>query len=378
MFKKKKDKELDYEAINTMLHYGNKIVKIGVFLAIIVGIYVFTLIFREWQIKKILLTLISILLPLIIGFLIAWLFAPVIAWFKKQGFSRAISTAITYIILISILSLIIGTLIPLLIEQMTELGKQMPSVVNSFNSFVDTLFNKLSDIPQLNVESLKTGIFSKFEMIVSSFTEDLPALSINFVKIIFSGLGTFVIGLIIGFFLLVSMDEPVNTLSIYVPFKYRDDVIELIKRVNESFRLFIKGALFDSTLIFVISSIAFFFVGLKAPVLFGLFCGLTNVIPYAGPYIGGIPAIVVGFSQSPTIGILVLLVIAVIQFIEGNFFQPLIMSKSTKLHPVTIIVGLLVFGHYAGIVGMFISTPIIAGLKAIFEYFDSKYNFFNV
>ena len=88
-----------------------------------------------------------------------------------------------------------------------------------------------------------------------------------------------------------------------------------------------------STLIFVVSSLGLWIVGLKAPLLFGLFCGLTNVIPYAGPYIGGAPAVIVGFSQSPTIGILTLVVIAVIQFLEGNFLQPVIMAKSTKLHP---------------------------------------------
>ena len=59
---------------------------------------------------------------------------------------------------------------------------------------------------------------------------------------------------------------------------------------------------------------------------------------------------------------------------EGNFIQPMVMSKTTKLHPVTIMIGLLVFGHFWGILGMFVSTPIIASCKAIFTYFDDKYN----
>ena len=114
-------------------------------------------------------------------------------------------------------------------------------------------------------------------------------------------------------------------------------------------------------------------VGLKAPALFGFFCGLTNIIPYLGPYIGGAPAVIVGFTQSPTIGILTIVVIAVIQFLEGNFLQPVIMSKTTKLHPVTIILGLLVFGYFFGILGMLLSTPIIAVCKTIFQFFDKKY-----
>ena len=69
----------------------------------------------------------------------------------------------------------------------------------------------------------------------------------------------------------------------------------------------------------------------------------------------------------------ILVVIVIIQFLEGNFLQPLIMSKTTKLHPVTIILGLLVFGYFFGIVGMLISTPVIAALKTVFKFYDNKY-----
>ena len=124
----------------------------------------------------------------------------------------------------------------------------------------------------------------------------------------------------------------------------------------------------------MISSIGLWFVGLKAPLLFGLFCGITNIIPYLGPYLGGIPAVIVGFTQSTTIGILTLVVIAVIQLLEGNLLQPLILSKTTKLHPITIILGLLIFGYFFNIVGMIISTPIIAALEAVVLYFDKKYD----
>ena len=75
------------------------------------------------------------------------------------------------------------------------------------------------------------------------------------------------------------------------------------------------------------------------------------------------------------LGILTLVVIIVVQFLEGNFLQPLIMSKTVKLHPVTVILGLLVFGHFWGILGMIISTPLIASVKAIINFFDDKYDF---
>ena len=104
---------------------------------------------------------------------------------------------------------------------------------------------------------------------------------------------------------------------------------------------------------------------MKAPILFALFCAVTDVIPYFGPYIGAIPAVIVGFTISPITGICVIISILVVQLLENNFYQPLIMGHTMKLHPVTIMVGLLVFEHFFGIVGMIIATPCIACIKVI-------------
>lgn len=377
MLKKINNNELDYKTINEVAKLSKNILSIGVILTVILAIYVFTLIFKEWKIGSYILAILSILSPLIIGVVIAWLFDPIVSWFKKKGLKRSIGAIITYLIFFSIIALVLGTLIPLLSTQINELVKIVPSIVSSVQEWTDNIFNRLGDIEGFDAVAFQAKLFEQLDLFSDRITNDLPSITVSTVKALFSGLGTFVIGLIIGFFLLVSCENVTETLLAYLPKRYRHDTKGLIYEVNNSLRRFVKGALFDSTVIFVISSLGLWLVGLKAPMLFGLFCGLTNVIPYAGPYIGGAPAVIVGFSQSPTTGLLVLAVIVVIQFIEGNFFQPIIMSKSTKLHPVTIISGLLLFGYFWGIIGMFVSTPIIGVIKSVFMYFDEKYEFFN-
>ena len=130
-------------------------------------------------------------------------------------------------------------------------------------------------------------------------------------------------------------------------------------------------------ILFVFQSLALSLAGLEAPMVFGLFCAVTNVIPYVGPYIGGIPAVVVGLSISPMTGLFVLIAVVVAQSLESYFLQPIVMGKTMKLHPVTIMLGLLIFGHFFGIFGMIISTPIIAAVKAIFMFFNEKYELIN-
>ena len=176
------------------------------------------------------------------------------------------------------------------------------------------------------------------------------------------------------FFLLLSCNNLTSTLLELLPKKFRKGTNELLTRMNQSLRNYVNRALLDALLVFIVSSIAFAIIGLKAPLLFGLFCGLMNVIPYAGPYIGGAPAVIVAFSQNTGIGIATLLAIIIIQTVEGNVLQTLIISKTTKLNPVTIIIGLLVFGHFFGIIGMVISTPLIAVIKSITVFVMSKLN----
>ena len=138
----------------------------------------------------------------------------------------------------------------------------------------------------------------------------------------------------------------------------------------------VSGTLLVALMVFICDTIGFAMVGLNAPLLFGIFCGLTDLIPYIGPYIGGAAAVIVGFSQGSFTGIAVLIICVIVQLVENYILQPIVMSKTTQLHPVTIIVGLLVFAYYFGIVGMIIATPCIALLKVIFRFIVKKYDLF--
>ncbi len=111
--------------------------------------------------------------------------------------------------------------------------------------------------------------------------------------------------------------------------------------------------------------------------MFALFCAVTDIIPYFGPYIGGVPAVIVGFTISPITGICVLISILVVQILENNFYQPLIMGHTMKLHPVTIMIGLLIFQDFFGIIGMVVATPVIACLKVLITFINEKLGLMN-
>lgn len=372
--RKNNDKSVDYKNLNEVILLSKKILKIAFFLIIVVGIYAITMLLKEWKVFNFIYSIIKILTPLFIGIVVAWLFDPLVSFFKKKGIKRGLGAGIVYILLILIILLVLGSLIPVLSSQINDFAKTIPSIINSVTGMIDNVLGKLGDIANFDVENMKTEVYSKIQNIGVNLTNSLPSMTVSLVKSFFSGLGTFVVGLIIGFYLLVSFDSANDTIFGFLPKKFQDTTRDLVNEVNTSLRKYVQGTLMLASLVFVVSTIGFFISGLKAPLLFGLFCGITDIIPYLGPYIGGIPAVVVGFSQSPITGIITLIAIVIVQFIEGNLLQPLIMSKQLKLHPVTIMLGLLIFGYFFGIVGMVVATPAIAAIKVIFTFFDEKYH----
>ena len=207
----------------------------------------------------------------------------------------------------------------------------------------------------INVAEIENNIFKTMENLAGGIANNLPTTIVSIAGSLVSGLGTIGISLVVGIYLLFDFDNVTDHLLKYIP----------------------NGTLLVAFMVFVCDSIGFAFAGLKSPILFGLLCGITDLIPYIGPYIGGVAAVIVGFSQNPIIGIITLIVAVVVQLVENYVLQPVVMSKTMQLHPVSIILGLLVFGHFFGIVGMILATPILSLFKVLYRFLADKYNWFN-
>lgn len=370
------NKNIDKNNLNEVINISKKILKVFYVILIVVGAYLLLRIIKELGLLSIVLSILKILTPLFIGIAVAWLLNPFVKCLETKKVRRGIGTTFAYVILVGCIFLLVKAIIPLLYNQIIELVENFPNIFSSVKEWIESLFNNL-DSSVVNMDNIEKTLFSKIDEFSNNLATSLPSLIINTLTVTISYIGTFIIGLVIGFFLLLSCNNLSSTLFEIVPKRFRNSVETLSNKINQSLRNYVNGALLDALLVFVVSSIAFAIIGLKAPLLFGLFCGLMNIIPYAGPYIGGAPAVIVGFSQGTGLGIAVLIAIIIIQTIEGNVLQTLIISKATKLNPVTIIIGLLVFGHFFGIIGMLLSTPIIGVLKVVFKYFDEKYDLLN-
>lgn len=371
LFRRKKDSEVDVSSLNEILDISKRLMQIIYVVTIVVLILLATYVLREWKILHYLGELLMVISPIFIGIIVAWLFDPVVSWLQKKKIPRILGCILVYLLLIALLFIVIYSLVPILIDQITDFIGTIPDIFENLKSFLNGVFD-FFDSTGADAKMIEGKVYSWLETFATGLTVNLPNLVLNISKGIFSGGLNIILGLMIGFYMLFDFNKINGALINNMPVSWRKNYQELGSRINTSLRNYVQGILLIMFLVFITQGIGLTLAGIKAPLIFALFCAITDIIPYFGPYIGAIPAVIVGFTISPITGVLCIVSIVVVQALENNFYQPLIMGHTMQLHPVTIMVSLLVFQHFFGIIGMVVATPVVACLKVICMFINEK------
>lgn len=366
--------KINYKNLNELIQIGKILLKICLIVAIGSLVVLGFLILEKTQIINFIFTILGIIFPLFIGLLVAWLFEPLILRLEKKNLSRALSTTIVYLGFILVFSLLLVLVVPEFISQLKELIGQAPAFLGKAKDFITNIFNNFSG-SDFDIETIKSELTLQIENFVNNLTTNSLTGVIDGVTTVITEGFNVILGILIGFYLSLSFNKVGHGISSFVPFKHKTDLKNLLHELNEMARDYVSGTLFTSLIVAFLTFLGLVISGVGSPLLFAVFCGVTNIIPYFGPYIGGIPVIIVGFSVSPLCGLICLITIILVQFVEGNIIHPLIVGKAIDMHPVTIVIGLLIFEHFLGIVGMILAAPIMGALKIIFNFYNDKYQF---
>ena len=310
------------------------------FLLILLNILVFLIIIKECKLIGFCYTMITLISPLFLGYVIAWLLKPIMLKFNKK-FNTIVSSILTYVLLIIIVGLVGYFFIPVVIKEIKNI---IPDAINLYHRFPKNFTNNIN----LN------EIGSKILKIVNDCTSNIKSVILNIFYSLF-----------ISYYYLISHKQVSKFIGKYLPSK-------LLYDISTNLKAFVKGTIIDTVILFILSLVSLYFVKMPYSLLFAIVISLTNVIPYIGPYIGGIPAVLVAFSVNNKIGFMVFILILVLQFIESSIIHPYIMSKSLKISPLFIMIGLIVFSYFFGVFGMLISTPLVSIIKSCYLYYSSK------
>ena len=374
MFRRKKDEKVDVASLNEILVIGSRLTKI-VYIAVIVAVILLaTYLLRELKILAFLKELLVVISPIFIGLIVAWLCDPMVRFLQRKKVPRFVGCILVYLVLIGIIFMFLYLFLPTFVHQIGDFVATIPDILKDLKVFGNKFFATF-EIDGIGVKGIQEQIYSSVEKFGIGLTTNLPNIIINITKSIISGGVNFVLGLMIGFYMLFDFDKINNTVKNSLPESWKDNYQELMTHINTSLRNYVQGVFLVMFLVFITQSVGLTLAGLKAPLLFALFCAVTDIIPYFGPYIGAIPAVLVGFTISPTVGVFCIISIVIVQALENNFYQPLIMGHTMQLHPVIIMISLLIFQHFFGIIGMVVATPVVACLKVIFMFIDEKVHF---
>ena len=368
--------KMNFKNLNELIQTAKVLLKLGLVVSIGGLIVLSFYIIEKTQILNIILTILGIIFPLFIGMLTAWLFEPLIKKLEKKKVSRVLGTTIVYLSFVLVLVLLLWLVVPEFVAQLKELIGQVPSFLTKAQEFIASFFNKFQN-STIDIESIKAQLIAKVEEFANNLSSDSLTSVINSItKFVSEGFNV-LLGILIGFYISLDFKKFSNGLSNLIPMKYRDDTSKLLENVDEMARGYVSGTLFTSLLVAFLTFLGLVIAGVSSPLLFAIFCGITNIIPYFGPYIGGIPVVVVAFSISPMCGIITLVTIVLVQFVEGNIIHPLVVGKAVDIHPVVVVLSLLVFEHFFGIIGMILATPIVGAIKILIVFLNEKYHFMN-
>lgn len=369
MFRKKNN--IDTDGLNEIIYLSKNILKLLFIILIISIVLVAIILCREIGIFKFIGNILKVISPLFIGFVIAWLFNPLVNKMTKKGLSRILASLIVYVVFILFLILFFRIFIPIIYNELNELISTIPGIISKITNFVNEIFAKI-DIEELDVVSIKNNILDAINSYGNDITSNLPTNIVNVMGKFVSALGSILFGLIIGLYMLFDFDNVTVLFLKLIPKKHQMEIAKLLEDIGTEVRKTVNGTLLIACMLFVCDTIGFSIISLKSALLFGLFCGITDLIPYIGPYIGTAVVTIVGLTQSPLIGLGVFIIAVIVQLIESYVLQPVVMSRATNLHPVTIICGLLIFGYFFGIIGMILATPIMSIIKVIWHFIKSK------
>ncbi|MDQ6721624.1 MAG: AI-2E family transporter [Candidatus Dormibacteraeota bacterium] len=302
---------------------------------------------------------------IVLGAAIAFVIQPGIARLGALGVPRVVAVALILVAIIAALAGLVLLVVPLVVNEVGTLQVQAPGLAAAAQDRINSLEGAVQ------VFGFKIDLKGATASISSHLREYLLGQFGNAVGIGLGALTTLLqllLTFIVAFLFAIDAAAIRKVLRRLVPNDYRTDFDQIWRRVRKMLYAYIRGQLIIAAMIGVLSGIACAVLGLPDAIALGLVAGITALIPYLGPFIGAIPAILVGLAASPLKALLVVAVYFLISNVILNFVYPKVVGDAVRLPPILVIVAFLAGFSWAGILGMFVAVPLAATLRILFDH----------
>jgi len=292
----------------------------------------------------------DILLIVFVAVIIAAAINGPVSWLQRHKGPRILGVIFIYLLLFLLLGLIVTLVFPPLAEQIKQLAANFPSFMDKIGFSFQELLGKYT------AEGNLQTILSKLSQQLNQATSSVFGTIIN----LFGGLFSAGIVLVISFYLSVQEKGVKKFLISLTPQEHQHYLSDLIERIQVKIGGWLRGQLLLMLIVGCLIYIGLYFLDVKYALTLALIAGVLELVPYIGPIIAAVPAIILAFTQAPFLALLVALLYVVVQQLENYVIVPQVMKKTVGLNPIIIIIVMLIGAKLAGIMGLILAVPLAA------------------
>lgn len=305
--------------------------------------------------------------PVLIAGFLYYILNPIVGLLMKTKMKRIWAVAIVLLLLVAALVWILLSVIPSLVQQISSLASNTPNFIRQVETWLSEVA-QWSVFKDVDINKYFEQLDISYGTIIQQFLSGLSNSLGSIVGTIASATIVIITAPFILFYMLKDGEKLVPNIKRFFPEKRREQIVELLGQLNKTLANYISGQAIECLFVGTFTFLGYFALGVDYAFLFGVIAGLTNLIPYLGPYLGLAPAFLVTVFNDPFKALLCCGVVLIVQQLDGNIIYPNVIGKSLKIHPLTIIIVLLVAGNIAGLLGIFLGVPFYAICKTIISY----------
>jgi len=309
-------------------------------------------------------TIRQILGVLIVSFILTSAIYPWVDWLQKKRLPRWFGVITVYILLFGVFAAAVVLIIPPITSEIGQLATALPqayeNLVSNFSSSTDPA---VAEGLQSSLQAMQDSL--------SGITNSIFSAAANLFGGVISLLGV----LVITFYMVVEENGIKKFIHSVSPIQYQPYLYQLTRRIQERMGKWLQGQILLSLIIGILTVVGLWILGVKYVLLLALLAAVFEVVPFIGPILAAIPAVILAMTQSPIKGILVIVLYIVIQQLENNIVVPKVMQRSVGLNPIIVIIVMLIGATIAGFVGLLVAVPFAAIISIVAsDFFEKREN----
>lgn len=291
---------------------------------------------------------------------------PATVWFQKRKIPRTLAVIFIYLLAFLLLGIVFYSVVPTIFSESISFSAKItgylekPSQIGVFNEFFSGLPASISKIIQ------------DFSLRAADYINVFTSGFFNAAAQIFGGAVSFILIIVLSFYLSVQNNGIENFLKLVIPLQYENYIVDLWLRVSRKMGFWLQGQILLGVLVGVLTFLGLTILGVDYALTFALLAAVFEVIPIFGPILASIPPIMVALAQSPLFALKVVILYIIVQQFENHLIYPLVVRKIVGIPPVIAILALVIGGNIAGFMGLLLSVPIASILIEILNDFDQK------